>query len=337
MLRLSLIAHAICVFLSLWAAAAVAWNPAVQDRTVFLAHQGLHCFDLKTMRSCWHRHGNIHGEPVIADDTLLLGNSSGLFAFATRTGELRWHKPSQSRVFAPSINPDVNHAVAYAGSEDGTLLAFSIQDGALLWQRHFDGWVYAPAISDQHLIITGQEPLVRALNPANGATLWEYPLAQESVHYPVLSDSNAIITDFAGTVLALDIAFGELRWEQRDTSANHSPLVSENILYFRTFAGPVVARDARNGRELWRSKHALSHQPLTLNNNALLAVDEYGAVVILSSVSGAVQHRYPGNGRLIGVPVSADGRLIVFRETNGAQQAPRLTIISWTSNEEKQL
>ena len=338
MFRLSLIACALFITcIALWTVSAAAWNPVVQAQTVFLAHRGLLCFDLASMRTCWRRPDRIAGEPVLAGDTLLIGNSSGLFAFSTSTGELRWHQPSQSRLFAPSINPSIDDSVAYVGSEDGTLQAFSVADGTLRWQRKFDGWVYAPAIAKQQLIVTGQEPLVRALDPADGVTLWEYPLEQEAVHYPVLSADNVIVTDFSGAVLALDAASGELRWRLRDSSANHSPLAAGNTLYFRTFAGPIVARDAQDGREIWRSAQALSSQPLALSGDALLAVDEYDAVLVLDSASGAVLRRYPGRGTLIGAPVYADGRLIVFREAGGLRQAPQLTVISWTTTEEKAL
>ncbi|MEZ5594019.1 MAG: PQQ-binding-like beta-propeller repeat protein [Gammaproteobacteria bacterium] len=316
---------------------AQAANPALQDDSVYLAYQGLIRLDLPTLRPRWRvplEWGQ--AEPVVSGDTVLLGNSRGLQALSTATGELRWQRRSSSRVFAPGVAGER----VYAGSENGHLQALSLSDGSLLWQRQFDGWVYAPAIAANVLIVAGQEPVVRALDPANGATLWEYPLTQEAVHYPVLADArNVIITTFSGTVLALDVATGALRWRVQDSSPNHSPLVSGATLYFRTFEGPVIARAAQDGRELWRSKQALSTHALQLAGESLLAVDEFGAVVVLAQSSGTLIRRYPDPAELLGTPLAMNGRVLFFRDAGGANSWPRLTVIPWSimTNEENKL
>jgi len=317
-------------------------NPVVHANSVYLIHKGLFRLELPSLTTYRVLPAELaQGEPVLSGDTVVLANSRGVHAYSALDGSLRWQWRTLSRVFAPHIDPRVGHGGrVYAGSEDGQLLALNLATGALLWQRQFGGWVYAPAIASNALILAGQEPLVRALNPHEGTTLWQYPLTQESVHYPVLAASDTvIITSFSGQVLALDVNSGALRWQIQDTSANHSPLSVGSTLYFRTFAGPVIARDRRDGRELWRSSQSFSAQPLQWFQDSVLAVDEFGAVVRLAGASGTVLQRYTGTGGLIGTAVGTSGRLLFFRDAGGANAWPQLTVISWspTTNEERQL
>lgn len=325
-------------------AVVLAANPAVQNQRVYLAHQGLLCFDLAVMDSCWQRHDiqtTLTDEPVLTTDTVLLGTSTGLSAYNVSDGSLRWQHNGSSRFFKPSADS----TTVYAGSEDGTLFALRLTDGTVHWQRKFDGWVYAPAITKNNIVIAGQEPLIRALNPATGNTLWEYSLAQEAVHYPVYAamTDSAIVTDFSGAVWAFNAATGALQWQQQDSSPSNSPMLAGTRLYFRTFAGPVLARDVYDGRELWRNTEHLSAQPLAAAGNHLFTVDEYGAVAVLSSSTGKILRRYqPDNvllgGALIGSPVYAAGRLIMFRTAGGSVAntaiAPLLTVIQTTTEEQ---
>ena len=304
-------------------------NPALSETAIFIAHDGLSCFDRQSLKPCWHTlSGYSSDSPVATEQAILIGGSLGLHALHPDNGQVLWHLSTKARLFSPTVAD----GIAYVGGEDGSLRAVNVVSGQVLWQRNFAGWVYPPAIVAERLIIAGQELKLRALQRNTGALLWEIPLAQESVHYPVAIDNDTVVvTTFSADILALSVFDGSLRWQIKDSVANHSPLVIDEKLYFRTFAGPLKARSVIDGRLLWQNETHLSTRPLRKIDKALVAVNENGQGLVLDVKTGSLIKHFPISGKTIATPLLIDQRVIFFTGSVNPQDRLTPNVIPWTS------
>ena len=102
---------------------------------------------------------------------------------------------------------------------------------------------------------------VRAIDGANGNTLWEYKRQAGASRTKTLAifEDMLFYTAPDGFIVALDTQTGKVRWETKSTGGFTSgPIVVEGkVLTGRTCAGRrencyVSAHDARTGQEVWR-------------------------------------------------------------------------------------
>jgi alcohol dehydrogenase (cytochrome c) len=102
---------------------------------------------------------------------------------------------------------------------------------------------------------------VRAIDGANGSTLWEYKRQAGASRTKTLAifEDMLFYTAPDGFIVALDTQTGKVRWETKSTGGFTSgPIVVEGkVLTGRTCGGRrencyVSAHDARTGQEVWR-------------------------------------------------------------------------------------
>ena len=302
-------------------------NPTLTESAVYIVADGLSRFELATVDPTWHVHaGSASDAPVVAHDTIVVGDSRGLWAFGAEDGRLRWRYATTARAFSPTTIDNI----VYAGTETGLLQALSVADGRVLWQQAFEGWVYPPAIVGDVLIVTGQNQRVVALDRHTGKKLWSRALPQESVYVPVaIDDKLVVVTTFSGDIIALHIADGALHWQQRDSVANLSPIRSASQLFFRTIGGTLKVRDAQSGKLQWQNKAYLSNHPVHVSNGYLAARDDAGNIAIFNTGDGRIVWHHSSHAELIGRPLLLADRLIFF--TAGAYPTP--TVVRWSTTQ----
>ena len=247
-------------------------NPLITATEVFLSDNGISSYRKNDASLRWQALGDRHSDdPVISAELLLVGSSTGLYAFHRDDGELAWRLKTPVRVFSPTVAGDF----VYLPSTNGLLTKLGLADGRVIWQRQLPGWIYPPALADGVLVVGGNEHQVLGLSPADGRTQWRIALDQELVYRPVaVDDRTVVVTTFAGEILALAANDGTPLWRARDSVANLSPVVTADTLFFRTLGGDLRARRRSDGSLLWSAEvEGIASQPPVIAGDRVLVLD----------------------------------------------------------------
>lgn len=139
-----------------------------------------------------------------------------------------WRTTQHGRV---SGAPAVAHGVAYVLSSTG-LYAFRTATGEELWRNVSMSGSSSPTYADGVLFVHDANAYLHAINPANGAELWQ-----------VRSDSHPAASGFSSpAVLGAQVIVGVSSIEEAVNRTETS-----------TFRGAVVAFNRSTGAELWRT------------------------------------------------------------------------------------
>lgn len=257
-------------------------------------------------------------EPLISQDAVILGSTSGLHVLDSSDGAARWRWRCGGEVFSPAVDG----SVVYVTDRTGQVAAMGLDDGDVVWTRQLDGWLYTPALVAGRIITGGRAGVVHALDRDTGETLWMRKLDQELVFRPVAVDGGVVVTTFKGSIIRLD-RDGRVRWRQRDPSPSFSPTVAGELLLFGGMDGVLRARDSRTGRLRWA---------VQLSGKLAIPAQAHGRQVAVVSPDGTFALIDAGDGSVL-TSVSIPGKPVggPFRAREGMWRAVYrgAGIISW--------
>ena len=230
------------------------------------------------------------------------GRKGELLALDLATGQQRWKAVLSSEVTGQLL---VAGDIAIARTGDGNVHGLSMADGSRKWLytrnlpalslRGSGGMV----VRDKVLYAGFPGGKLVALNPANGAQLWEATVAlprgatelervADVMGNPVLDERQVCAVAYQGRVACFDRQNGSLIWA-RDTSSNSGLSMDERNLYVTDDKDAVTAYDKVSGRAGWRQDKLARRQvtaPLALGVWVVVA-DGEGYVHVLSSDDGS--------------------------------------------------
>jgi len=246
-------------------------------------------------------------------------------------------------------NPAPDYAAHVRPSDTrytNSLIALDYRTGALRWARQLipndtHDWdlTQAGPILDRRIIAAGKDGIVRALDRASGAVLWETPVSrQENGAAPITHEGTFVCPGTYGGVAyngaAYDPGTGTLYVPSVERCGRY--VLSRTVrrdapaLYFggvfdagsNTWGGRLTAIDAATGRIRWRYESALPMlAAVTATAGGIVFTGELGGdFLALDASTGRVLARIPTGSAMGGgvVTYSADGRQYVAALTGAA-------------------
>lgn len=269
---------------------------------------------------------------------VLAGGSKGeLLALDLANGQERWRVALSSEVTGQLL-AGADFVIARTG--DGRVHGLSAGKGARLWlySRNLPALSLrgsgGMALRDDVLYAGFPGGKLVALNPFNGAQLWEATVAlprgatelervADVMGNPVVDDRQVCAAAYQGRVACFDRRNGALLWA-RDISSNSGLAMDERNLYVTDDKDAVIAYDKVNGRGLWRQDKLARRQvtaPLSLGA-AVVVADGEGYVHVLSAEDGSFVARDRVDSGVRSAPVdigpgfavqTSKGSVVAFR------------------------
>ena len=234
---------------------------------------------------------------------VLAGGGKGeMLALNLDNGQQRWKVALTSEVTGQLL---AVAGIVIARTGDGNVHGLAVADGSKKWLytrnlpalslRGSGGMV----VRDNVLYAGFPGGKLVALNPANGAQLWEATVAlprgatelervADVMGNPVVDETQVCAVAYQGRVACFDRRNGSLLWA-RDTSSNSGLAMDERNLYVTDDKDAVTAYDKISGRAGWRQDKLARRQvtaPLALGSWVAVA-DGEGVVHVLSSDDGS--------------------------------------------------
>lgn len=243
-----------------------------------------------------------------------------------QSGKQLWRQ----RLAAPSYTPPlVAGARVFVLGADRSVTAFDGASGRRLWNQTRTG---EPLVLRQpgvlmavgDTLVVGLGARLVGMNPLNGTSRWELPLASprgtndverlvDLVTGVARQGDNVCLRSFQATVGCVDAARGALLWTKPAAGAQGLSGDAELLLGVE-FDDTLVAWRRADGERLW-SSNALRYRRLTaplLLGAGLVVGDEGGRLHFLARADGALQARVETDGSPIATtPVLAGNTLVV--------------------------
>jgi outer membrane protein assembly factor BamB len=239
----------------------------------------------------------------VGQGLVLAGGSKGeLLALDQKTGQQRWKITLSSEVAGQML---VQGDTVIVRTGDGRIQGVAVADGSRKWLytrtlpvlslRGSGGMV----VRDDVLYAGFPGGKLVALNPANGAQLWEATVAlprgatelervADVMGNPVVDDHQICAVAYQGRVACFDRTSGSPLWG-RETSSNSGLAMDERNIYVSDDKDTVTAYDKSSGRAGWKQDKLARRQitaPLALGAWVVVA-DNEGGVHVLSSDDGS--------------------------------------------------
>lgn len=243
-----------------------------------------------------------------------------------QSGKELWRQ----RLAAPSYTPPlVAGARVFVLGADRSVTAFDGASGRRLWNQTRTG---EPLVLRQpgvlmavgDTLVVGLGARLVGMNPLNGTSRWELPLASprgtndverlvDLVTGVARQGDSVCLRSFQATVGCVDAARGALLWTKPAAGAQGLSGDAELLLGVE-FDDTLVAWRRADGERLW-SSNALRYRRLTaplLLGAGLVVGDEGGRLHFLARADGALQARVETDGSPIATtPVLAGNTLVV--------------------------
>jgi outer membrane protein assembly factor BamB len=239
----------------------------------------------------------------VGQGLVLAGSSRGeLLALDLASGKMRWKVTLSSEVTGQLL---VVNDMVIARTGDGSVHGLAVADGS-------SKWLYTrnlPSLSlrgsggmvarDNVLYAGFPGGKLVALNPANGAQLWEATVAlphgatelervTDVMGNPVVDAHQICAVAYQGRVACFDRQNGTPLWA-RDTSSDSGLAMDERNVYVTDDKDAVTAYDKMSGRAVWRQDKLARRQvtaPLSLGIWVVVA-DAEGYLHVLSADDGS--------------------------------------------------
>lgn len=272
--------------------------------------------------------------PVVASDTVFLGNDSGIDALDAATGTTRWRTdfdPSDGSVNAPvAVADQTAYACAYSG-----VYAVDATDGTMRWNTDaLDvGGLTAPAVTASTLYTCAGgngSGCAYALNVSDGNLRWQYEFDGDTRSAPATT-GDAVVFASTKQVFALNSTDGTVRWQF--TPANPvrtSPAIGAETVYVVDSSGVVSAIDAASGTERWQSQGVVprDRSAPAVGDGALYVGGREG-IASLATEEGTENWTHSVDDETVTTPAVAadtvytgtsDGYLLALDTTTGEQR-----------------
>ena len=274
----------------------------------------------------------------VGEGLVLAGGGKGeMLALNLDNGQQRWKVALTSEVTGQLL---AVAGIVIARTGDGNVHGLAAADGSRKWlyTRNLPSLSLRGSggmVARDNVLYAGfPGGKLVALNPANGAQLWEATVAlprgatelervADVMGNPVVDDRQVCAVAYQGRVACFDRRNGSLLWA-RDTSSNSGLAMDDRNLYVTDDKDAVTAYDKTNGRAGWRQDKLARRQvtaPLALGAWVVVA-DGEGVVHMLSSEDGSFAARARVDSSVRTAPVdigpgfavqTAKGNVVAFR------------------------
>lgn len=255
--------------------------------------------------------------PAVDGDRVVVPTHDGLTAFDA-DGEVRWTHDGEDFFQQPAV---LGRTVV-AGRFGGGAVLIDADDGTNFGRIGGQGRAYEPVVDDDTAYVAlsyrggeDQSGAVVAVTP-DGSVRWRTTFGERTTSRIGVGDGTVYVGTSSGSVYAFDAATGERRWRTNVGEwVTRGPTVAGGRLFAVTLRNGVIAVDA-DGAVLWRTIDVDASTDPVVVGGRLLCDHESGEVVALDPENGAVDWRFPADGR-IHQGVRADGGRAVIGTATG--------------------
>ncbi|MDM0105662.1 outer membrane protein assembly factor BamB [Variovorax sp. J22R24] len=277
------------------------------------------------------------GEPLAAgvgsDGSMVAVVTANSELIALQGGKVLWKQRLTAQAYTP---PLVAGRRVFVQAADRTTSAWDGQSGRRLWaqQRPAENLVLKKpgvllAVGDT--LVTGVGGRLVGLNPANGTSRWESPIAA-----PRGTNDVERLVDLTGSVSrvgevvcvrayyanvgCVDASRGALLWTKPAVGADG--LGGDDRYVFGTEEnGTVIAWRRSDGERAWQQADLLKYRMLTAPlavGRSLIIGDSTGLVHVLSREDGSPLNRLtPDGSAIVATPVLAGNTVVVVTRNGG--------------------
>ncbi len=213
------------------------------DRLVFGSYDGgLYCVQIADGRLIWKYDvgERVHGTPGIAGECVLVAACDGqLHVVRLADGTLVRNVPLGSVSGAATA---AHGSRVYVGTYGEQVLGIDWEAGQVVWrfedpERQFP-FLSSAAVTDELVIVGGQDRRVRALEAATGKQRWQFATRGRVDSSPVVSGTRVFFGSADGNLYELDLATGREVWRfEAGGPISASPAVGGGCLVIGTQAG----------------------------------------------------------------------------------------------------
>ena len=207
---------------------------------------------------------------MLAGELVYAGDQSGLVhALEARTGKERWSFRTGGAV---RTRPTVAGGELYVQADDGFLYKLGAADGKERWRvpvvdkpierlpfdnpkSRFDRFGSDVTVQGGRLYLGTHGGRVLALDPAKGATVWEFQAGDAVLAAPAVNAGRVFFGSYDKHVYALDSATGALRWktETKGAVVSTPAVIREgDLLVVGNRAYDLLGIDTRSGAISWK-------------------------------------------------------------------------------------
>ena len=246
-------------------------------------------------------------------------------------GQLIWRRHLPAMTLTA---PLVAGARVFTQSADRTVTAFDAGNGSQLWQqsRQGDSLVLGQsglltAVGDS--LIVGAAGRVMALNPANGATVWETPVATSRGTNEVerLADvvsgfsrdgDQLCVRSFQYSISCLDVRVGKVLWT-KSASGGTGVAADSSAVFGSESDGRLVSFEKSDGKKRWQYdalRFRVLSGPLVVGK-AMVVGDDAGNLHFISTIDGQPLNRMRTDGSALAVTPVMAGKTLLAVSRNG--------------------
>jgi len=236
-------------------------SPALADHLLFatfIAHPScssplrngqLVAFSAATGHVKWRRTiGPSESSPVVSNGTVYVADQGGrVYAFAVRTGRLRWSFDTGAPIKA---SPTLAYGRIYIGNYAGQMFALSAQTGRAVWRIGGFGDFYSTAsVSGGRVYVGSLDDRVYSFSARNGDPLWSFMTRGYVYDSPAVWRGLVLIGSYDGYFYVLQADSGSVRWRFNAHAAiSGAASVVDGVVYFSSFAHRTYALAGASGR-----------------------------------------------------------------------------------------
>ncbi|MBI2866937.1 MAG: PQQ-binding-like beta-propeller repeat protein [Chloroflexi bacterium] len=238
---------------------------------------------------------------------------------------------SQQRMGRVVANIAVHEDTLYFGSLDHKLYALAL-DGRMKWRQPFDAgdqlWG-TPVVYEGRIYIGTSRGALIAVDPDTGQRIPSFSFKADGAlnGTPAIDNGVIYIGSFDQKLYALDAVTGAKRWEFHTGNWVWArPFVIDGVVYVGGMDRFVYAIDAQSGALKWKGKVSgpVRTQAVIVNDLLIVASakqgDKVGRIWAFDLNTGAIRWDASGGDSVV-APLSTDGQLVYFINTDGEVQA----------------
>ncbi len=311
--------------------------------------------ELHGVRWSFDTGGPIYASPVLAGDVVYIASGSGaLFALDRATGAEKWKFTSRMPI---ASTPAIGGGRLYFVSSAGSLVALDLASGQPAWvfateyERKFeakglhgygpsgqtmpDAWdvfTSSPAIAAGTVYFGSGDGNVYAVDAANGALRWKFPMRDVVHASPSIADGTVYVGSWGGDFHAIDAASGEEKWLfqagvdpaiHNQVGFQSSAAVVDGVVYVGCRDAHVYALDAKTGRKKWdypTSKSWVNGTPAVRDGVVYVGTSDSSRFMALDAKTGRLRFNYDTKAYVFSSAALA-GTLAYVGSHNGKLQA----------------
>ncbi len=241
---------------------------------------------------------------AVANDTVYVATSDGLYALDSLGGSERWQVGTESVVHsAVAVSGDTVHFAS-----DETVYALDASDGSERWRVSVDGGISAgPAVTDDTLYVCTTD--VYALDASDGSERWRFDANERIRRTPAVADGTVYAGDDGGTLYALDADGGSERWRVTVDGGVGTPAVASGVVYAGGYESPLYALETADGSERWTAETDRGYPSPSVADGTVY-VERNGGVSALNAADGSERWSFGMDG-LTGKPAVIDDTVYV--------------------------